>query len=68
MPETPKKIHDKVEIAIVIGGGNIFRGVASQQRNGQGSGNYMGMLPPFRNDYSIRRQRNADLFANRVED
>ena len=32
-----KQIHDKgVEIAIVIGGGNIFRGVARcKQRNGQ---------------------------------
>lgn len=33
--EEIKEIHDKgVEIAIVIGGGNIFRGVAGKQRNG----------------------------------
>mgnify|MGYP006394903095 FL=1 len=41
-----KLIHDKgVEIAIVIGGGNIFRGVAGASAGTDRlQGNYMGML------------------------
>ena len=44
--EEIKKIHDKgVEIAIVIGGGNIFRGVAGASKGmDRVQGDYMGML------------------------
>ena len=41
-----KKVHDKgVEIAIVIGGGNIFRGIqATEGGIDRVQGDYMGML------------------------
>ncbi|MBC8643621.1 UMP kinase [Flavobacterium lindanitolerans] len=50
-----KEIHDKgVEIAIVIGGGNIFRGVAGAS-NGMDrvQGDYMGMLATVINGMAL---------------
>jgi uridylate kinase len=54
--EEIKKIHDKgVEIAIVIGGGNIFRGVAGAS-NGMDrvQGDYMGMLATIINGMALQ--------------
>jgi uridylate kinase len=54
--EEIKKIHDKgVEIAIVIGGGNIFRGVAGAS-NGMDrvQGDYMGMLATVINGMALQ--------------
>jgi uridylate kinase len=51
-----KKIHDKgVEIAIVIGGGNIFRGMAGAS-NGMDrvQGDYMGMLATVINGMALQ--------------
>src|SRR5690606_22969149 len=51
-----KKVHDKgVEIAIVIGGGNIFRGVAGAS-NGMDrvQGDYMGMLATMINGMALQ--------------
>src|SRR5690606_17501289 len=51
-----KKVHDKgVEIAIVIGGGNIFRGVAGAS-NGRDrvQGDYMGMLATIINGMALQ--------------
>ncbi|WP_338409567.1 UMP kinase [uncultured Flavobacterium sp.] len=51
-----KKIHDKnIEIAIVIGGGNIFRGVAGAS-NGMDrvQGDYMGMLATVINGMALQ--------------
>lgn len=51
-----KKVHDKgVEIAIVIGGGNIFRGVAGAS-NGidRVQGDYMGMLATIINGMALQ--------------
>jgi uridylate kinase len=51
-----KKAHDKgVEIAIVIGGGNIFRGVAGAS-NGMDrvQGDYMGMLATVINGMALQ--------------
>ncbi|WP_188619805.1 UMP kinase [Flavobacterium suaedae] len=51
-----KSIHDKgVEIAIVIGGGNIFRGVAGAS-NGMDrvQGDYMGMLATIINAMALQ--------------
>jgi uridylate kinase len=44
MPETPKKIHDKVEIAIVIGGGNIFRVLLASNGMDRAAGTIWGMF------------------------
>ena len=54
--EEIKKIHDQgVQIAIVIGGGNIFRGVAGAS-NGMDrvQGDYMGMLATVINAMAIQ--------------
>ena len=54
--EEIKKVHDKgVEIAIVIGGGNIFRGVAGAS-NGMDrvQGDYMGMLATVINGMALQ--------------
>ena len=51
-----KKVHDKgTEIAIVIGGGNIFRGVAGAS-NGMDrvQGDYMGMLATIINGMALQ--------------
>ena len=51
-----KKVHDKgVEIAIVIGGGNIFRGVAGAS-NGMDrvQGDYMGMVATVINGMALQ--------------
>lgn len=51
-----KEIHDKgIEIAIVIGGGNIFRGVAGAS-NGMDrvQGDYMGMLATVINGMALQ--------------
>ena len=51
-----KEIHDKgVEIAIVIGGGNIFRGIAGAS-NGMDrvQGDYMGMLATVINGMALQ--------------
>jgi uridylate kinase len=54
--EEIKKIHEKgIEIAIVIGGGNIFRGVAGAS-NGMDrvQGDYMGMLATVINGMALQ--------------
>lgn len=51
-----KAIHDKgIEIAIVIGGGNIFRGVQAEE-NGidKAQGDYMGMLATMINGIALQ--------------
>ena len=61
-----KQIHDKgVEIAIVIGGGNIFRGVAGAS-NGMDrvQGDYMGMLATVINGMALQASlEKAGLFT-----
>jgi uridylate kinase len=51
-----REIHDlKVEIAIVIGGGNIFRGVsATAQGMDRATGDYMGMLATMLNALALQ--------------
>lgn len=51
-----KKVHDKgVEVAIVIGGGNIFRGVAGASKGmDRVQGDYMGMLATVINGMALQ--------------
>lgn len=51
-----KKIHDEgVEIAIVIGGGNIFRGLAAASKGmDRVQGDYMGMLATVINGMALQ--------------
>ncbi|HIP35694.1 MAG TPA: uridine monophosphate kinase, partial [Crocinitomix sp.] len=50
-----KKLYKNVEIAIVIGGGNIFRGVQAE-RGGMDrtQGDYMGMLATMINSMALQ--------------
>ncbi|MEZ4936705.1 MAG: UMP kinase [Crocinitomicaceae bacterium] len=54
--EEIKKIYDKrVEIAIVIGGGNIFRGVQAEEGGmDRTQGDYMGMLATMINSMALQ--------------
>ncbi len=54
--EQIKEIHDKgVEIAIVIGGGNIFRGVQAEEGGmDRTHGDYMGMLATMINSMALQ--------------
>ena len=60
-----KEIRDKgVEVAIVIGGGNIFRGVQAEQGGmDRTHGDYMGMLATMMNSMALQ----AALEAIKVE-
>ena len=50
-----KQIHDKnVQIGIVIGGGNIFRGAKNITRNDRVTGDHMGMLATVINALALR--------------
>ena len=51
-----KKIYDlKVQIGIVIGGGNIFRGLSSQAKNmDRVQADYMGMLATLINSMAMQ--------------
>ena len=54
-----KKAYDMgVQIAVVVGGGNIFRGMQNSARLGmdQASGDYMGMLATVMNAIAIQAQ------------
>ena len=51
-----KNIHDKgIEIAIVIGGGNIYRGIQSEKSGiDRVQGDYMGMLATLMNSMALQ--------------
>ena len=50
-----KKIYDKgVEIAIVIGGGNIYRGFNNEFKIDRVQGDYMGMLATLINGLALQ--------------
>ena len=54
-----KKVHDKgVQLAIVVGGGNIFRGMKNSQKLGmdQASGDYVGMLATVMNAIALQSE------------
>ena len=55
MCEQVKEIHDMgVEVAVVIGGGNIFRGLQGAERGvDRTTGDYMGMLATVINGLAI---------------
>lgn len=52
-----KSIYDKgVEVAVVVGGGNIFRGMKNSAKLGmdQASGDYVGMLATVMNAVALQ--------------
>lgn len=53
--EIKKLIDQKIQIAVVIGGGNIFRGVSlSEQGIDRATGDYMGMLATVMNSMALQ--------------
>lgn len=64
-----KRIHDMgVEVAVVIGGGNIFRGVAGE-KNGidRATADYMGMLATIMNALALQDAVEKIGVASRVQ-
>ena len=54
-----KKVHDlNVQIAVVVGGGNIFRGMKNSAKLGmdQASGDYVGMLATIMNAIALQSE------------
>ena len=52
-----KRVHDMgVEVALVIGGGNIFRGVSASTQHGmdRASADYMGMMATVMNALAMQ--------------
>ncbi len=64
-----KEVHDLgVEIALVIGGGNIFRGLAaSAQGMDRASADYMGMLATVMNSLALQDALERAGVATRVQ-
>jgi uridylate kinase len=75
-PETVKRVSEEVadahaggvQIAIVVGGGNIFRGVSSAAKGmDQASADYMGMLATVINALALRDALEKAGVATRVQ-
>ena len=63
-----KKIYDKgVEIAIVIGGGNIYRGFNNEFKIDRVQGDYMGMLATVMNSLAIQNSLEKIGIQTRVQ-
>ncbi len=65
-----KKAHDEgVEIAVVVGGGNIFRGMKNSAKLGmdQASGDYVGMLATVMNAIALQSALRAIGVSCRVQ-
>ncbi len=65
-----KKVHDLgVQIAVVVGGGNIFRGMKNSKKLGmdQASGDYVGMLATVMNAIALQSELRKIGVACRVQ-
>ena len=64
-----KLVHDKgVQIAIVIGGGNIFRGVQAEQGGmDRTHGDYMGMLATMINAMALQASLESKGIQSRLQ-
>lgn len=64
-----KSVVEKgVQVAIVVGGGNIFRGVSGQERGiDRSSGDYMGMLATIVNALALQNALEHVGLASRVQ-
>lgn len=61
-------VESGVQVAIVVGGGNIFRGVSGQQRGiDRSSGDYMGMLATTINGLALQNAFEKVGLATRVQ-
>ncbi|MGA1443804.1 MAG: UMP kinase, partial [Methylophilaceae bacterium] len=64
-----KKILEKnIQLAIVIGGGNIFRGISlGDQGMTRATGDYMGMLATVMNSLALEDAFNKNNIVTRVQ-
>ena len=65
-----KKAYDKdIQIAVVVGGGNIFRGMQSSSKLGmdQASGDYVGMLATVMNAIALQSELRKINVSCRVQ-
>jgi uridylate kinase len=66
--EIKKVLHLKVQLAIVIGGGNIFRGISlGDQGMTRATGDYMGMLATVMNSLALEDAFNKNNIITRVQ-
>jgi uridylate kinase len=66
--EIKKLIDQKIQIAIVIGGGNIFRGVSlSEQGIDRATGDYMGMLATVMNSLALQDIFESNGIKTRIQ-
>jgi uridylate kinase len=57
-----------VEVALVVGGGNIFRGVSGEARGiGRTSGDYMGMLATIINGLALQSAMEGENLQTRLQ-
>ncbi len=63
------RVHERgVEIAIVVGGGNIYRGLAAAARGmDRATGDYMGMLATVLNALALQDALEKERVATRVQ-
>jgi uridylate kinase len=63
-----QRVHERgVEVAVVVGGGNIFRGLAAQARGmDRATGDYMGMLATVLNALALQDAMEKEGVQTRV--
>lgn len=64
--EVAAVVSEGVEVAIVIGGGNIFRGAASKSGIDRSQGDYMGMLATVINGMAIQSALETEGIKTRL--
>ena len=66
---TVKRVHDRgVEVAIVVGGGNIYRGLEGTARGmDRASADYMGMLATVLNALALQDALEHEGITTRVQ-
>jgi uridylate kinase len=64
-----KRVHEMgVQIALVVGGGNIFRGLAASERGfDRATGDYMGMLATVINGLALQSEIEQSGIPSRVQ-
>ena len=66
--EIKKILEKKIQLAIVIGGGNIFRGISlGDQGMTRATGDYMGMLATVMNSLALEDAFNKNNIVTRVQ-
>ena len=66
--EIKKILEQDIQLAIVIGGGNIFRGISlGDQGMTRATGDYMGMLATVMNSLALEDAFNKNNIITRVQ-